>query len=130
MHQGHCLCGAVSFNITQQITDIVKCHCSECRRVQGSAFATNGNVRAANFTFIRGENNLTEFKESANKSRFFCTTCGSPILAKLISAPDFVRVRLGTISTDIVEPIEKHIFVGSKANWDEICDDVPQSEAW
>ncbi|WP_237733015.1 GFA family protein [Bathymodiolus azoricus thioautotrophic gill symbiont] len=25
------------------------CHCSECRRVQGTAFATNGNVESKNF---------------------------------------------------------------------------------
>jgi hypothetical protein len=48
-----------------------------------SAFATNGNVESKNFKFLRGENNLTEFKENDNKSRFFCQSCGAPIMAKL-----------------------------------------------
>ncbi len=106
------------------------CHCSECRRVQGTAFATNGNVENQNFEFICGKNNLTEFKENANKSRFFCKTCGAPIMAKLSNNPNHTRVRLGTITNDINEPIEKHIFTSSKANWDNICDDIAQHKEW
>jgi len=130
MHNGSCLCGKVIFKLNQEITDVVKCHCSECRRVQGTAFATNGNVQAKNFKFISGEDNLTEFIENENKSRFFCKNCGSPIMAKLKNNPDFVRVRLGSITNDVNVKIEKHIFTGSKANWDIICDDVPQHEGW
>ncbi len=130
MYQGECLCGKVKFKITQKITDIVMCHCSECRRVQGSAFATNGNVENSNFVFLTGENNLTEFKENTDKSRFFCKSCGSPIMAKLRQNPKHTRIRLGTISSDVNEPIEKHIFVKSKANWDIICDNIPKHKEW
>ena len=130
IHQGECLCGKVKFKITQKITDIVMCHCSECRRVQGSAFATNGNVANKNFHFLSGEDNITEFRENASKSRFFCKSCGAPIMAKLKSQPDKTRIRLGTITTKVDEPIEKHIFTQSKANWDTICDDIPQCKEW
>ena len=130
MYQGQCLCAKVKFQIAQKITNIVMCHCSECRRVQGTAFATNGNVENDNFTFLKGEDNLTEFKENDNKSRFFCKTCGSPIMAKLKNNPNYTRIRLGSITSDINEPIEKHIFVNSKANWDTICDDIPQHKEW
>jgi hypothetical protein len=130
MHQGQCLCGSVQFKLHQKITDIIICHCSECRKVQGTAFATNGNVKNENFEFISGENNLTEFKENTNKSRFFCQTCGSPIMAKLKNNPDYTRIRLGTITNDIKEPIEKHIFTDSKANWDNICDTIAQHKEW
>lgn len=130
MHQGECLCGRVKFQVTQKITDIVMCHCSECRRVQGTAFATNGNVENKNFIFLKGEDNLTEFKEDENKSRFFCKSCGSPIMAKLKQKPKHTRIRLGTIITEVNEPIEKHIFVKSKANWDTICDDIAQHKEW
>lgn len=40
--------------------------------------------------------------------------------------PDNARVRLGTIQTDITERPACHIFVESKANWDNITDDLPQ----
>ena len=130
MYQGECLCGSVKFRIHQKITDIVMCHCSECRRVQGTAFATNGNVADENFEWVCGQDNLTEFKENANKSRFFCRTCGAPIMSKLQNKPNNVRIRLGSIVNDIQEPIGKHIFVASKANWDTICDGISQHQEW
>jgi hypothetical protein len=130
MYQGQCLCGQIKFEITQPIEDIICCHCSECRRVQGTAFATNGNVKNKNFKFLTGENNLTEFKENDNKSRFFCSGCGAPVMAKLKNNPTYTRIRLGLITNDIQEKIDKHIFVTSKANWDTICDDVIQHKEW
>ena len=40
MYTGGCLCGVVRFEITGGIDDIVYCHCSRCRKAQGSANAT------------------------------------------------------------------------------------------
>ncbi|WXU00044.1 MAG: hypothetical protein Ctma_0752 [Catillopecten margaritatus gill symbiont] len=130
IHQGECLCGKVKFKITQRITDIVMCHCSECRRVRGTAFATNGNIESKNFHFLRGEDNITEFEENERKSQFFCQSCSAPIMSKFKDQPGKTRIRLGTITTEVNEPIERHIFVGSKANWDIIYDDIPQCEEW
>ena len=126
MYHGSCLCGEITFSITGEIKDIVCCHCSKCRKAQGSAFATNGNVEAKDFTFLSGENNLSHFKSSATQNKSFCKTCGSPIFSKDTSNPGIVRIRLGTIETDISERPQAHIFVGSKANWEEISDSLPQ----
>ena len=126
MYQGRCLCGQVTFTIDGPIDNIVYCHCSRCRRVQGTAFATNGNVKAENFRFLSGEANLTEYKESAEQSKYFCKSCGSPIISKNANHPENTRIRLGSIQSDINERPEAHIFVDSKANWDQITDQLPQ----
>jgi hypothetical protein len=131
MYTGKCLCGTVKYKVHQKIEDIIMCHCSECRRVQGSAFATNGNVKNENFELISGETSLTEFKENGNKSRFFCNKCGAPIFAKVKNNPDYTRIRLGLIEGDIQERVGKHIFINSKANWDILPDDgVPKHKEW
>ena len=44
--------------------------------------------------------------------------------------PGKVRVRLGTIDSDILEKPQAHIFIASKANWDNICDEVPQYDSY
>lgn len=49
MYTGSCMCGAVQFTISDGIRNIVYCHCSQCRKAQGSAFATNGIVDAGQF---------------------------------------------------------------------------------
>jgi len=51
-------------------------------------------------------------------------------MSKNVTKPDQVRVRLGTIESDIDERPIAHIFVTSKANWEEICGDIPQYEAY
>ncbi len=130
MYKGGCLCGAVRFEISDGIRDIVYCHCSQCRKAQGSAFATNGIVDAAHFTILQGEPELTGFESSPGQTKYFCRHCGSPILSRSVSKPDQVRVRLGTIESDIAERPSAHIFATSKANWEDICGELPQYEAY
>lgn len=128
MYHASYLCGAVSYEIHGPIEDVVYCHCSQCRKVQGSAFATNGNVKVEDFRLIGDENILTEYQSSRGNYKYFCKQCGSPIMNKKDNRPDVVRIRLGTIVSDISERPTAHIFVTSKANWDHICDDLPQFE--
>ncbi|MFK5914213.1 MAG: GFA family protein [Woeseiaceae bacterium] len=130
MINGSCLCGHIKFVINGEVKDIVCCHCSQCRKAQGSAFATNGNVSSSQFSFISGEDNLSEYAYSESQSKFFCKTCGSPVISKNTQQPENIRIRLGLIETDIHERPNAHIFVGSKANWETICDDLPQHKEY
>lgn len=130
MYKGGCLCGSVRFEITGGIRNIVYCHCSQCRKAQGSAFATNGIVAAGDFKFLSGEDSLTGYESTPGQTKYFCKVCGSPILSKTESRPGQVRVRLGTIDSDIEERPTAHIFVTSKANWEEITGDLPRYEEY
>lgn len=130
MYQGSCLCGAVKFEINGPIKNIVYCHCSLCRKAQGSAYATNGNVTIEDFHFVVGENQLSAYESTPGQIKYFCKTCGSPILSKKISKPAEVRIRLGTIESDIIEKPIAHIFVTSKANWESIDDDLPKYDSY
>ena len=118
--------GKIKFTLSDEISDIVVGHCAQFRKAQGSAFATNANVKEKSFKFISGENNLFAFKYSNEQTKYFCKTCGSPIMSKNLNHPDNIRIRLGTIESDITERPEAHMCVSSKANWEEICDSLPQ----
>jgi len=130
MYTGSCLCGEVSFHITGKIENIIYCHCSKCRKAQGSAFATNGNVNIKNFELISGKNSLTRYESSKGQFKYFCKICGSPIMSKNASNTNNIRVRLGSIETDIREKPEAHIFVSSKANWEEIDGNLPRYDSY
>ena len=130
MYKGRCLCGRVRYQITAGIEDIVCCHCSLCRKAQGSAFATNGNVDAQHFQFISGRDQLTEYKASSTHSKYFCKHCGSPIMSTNTSNPETIRVRIGTIESKIQEKPVAHIFVSSRANWEQIHDELPQYDGY
>jgi len=130
MYTGHCLCNTVQFEIHDEIRDIIYCHCSLCRRAQGSAFATNGIVRTEAFKLVTGEDNLSSYESSPGQTRYFCKSCGSPMLSRNTARPGQVRVRLGTITSDITERPSAHIFTGSKANWDTLCGDLPRYDSY
>ena len=130
MYTGGCLCGAVRFEIHGPIQNIVYCHCSQCRKVQGSAFAANGNVSADDFRLLCEADALTGYESTPGQTKYFCKVCGSPIMSRTASRPGQVRVRLGTIESAITERPMAHIFSTSKADWEEIAGDLPQYEGF
>jgi Uncharacterized conserved protein len=63
--------------------------------------------------------------ESGNDTR--CQVCGS-LLYSVVRDGTFVHVAMGTLVDDPTVRPTKHIFVGSKARWFTISDDLPQYE--
>lgn len=128
MHKGSCLCGAVEYEISGPLRQIVYCHCSRCRKANGSAFGAVALVSAPDFRIAKGEKSLRSYRNEAGVHRVFCGNCGSPIIGHRENAPEIVRLRIGTLDTPIEAKVSAHIFVGSKAEWYDIHDDAPQYE--
>ena len=128
MYRGGCLCGRVRYEIRGGLRNLVLCHCSQCRKAQGSAFAANAIVDQDGFHLVSGAEVLKGYESAPGKVRYFCATCGSPIMSRNQATPRQVRIRLGSLDSDIRERPEARIFVTSKANWDDISDDLPQYE--
>ena len=121
-----CLCGAVRLRITGRLGPVVYCHCSQCRRASGSAFATNASVRRSEIAFVSGLDTVTEYESSPGEYRAFCARCGSPVYCRVAGHDDYLRVRLGTLDQDPGRRTMAHVWVGSKAPWFAITDDLPQ----
>ena len=126
MFTGACLCGGVRFRINGELAPIQVCHCRQCRKAQGTVFATKIPVRAEDFIVEQGEPLLREYASSPGKYRVFCGQCGSPIISKRDSKPDWVRVRAGTINEALTVRPAVHFYVASKAEWWDINDNLPQ----
>ena len=130
MPRGSCLCGTVQFESNGPLEAIDHCHCSMCRRSHGAAFATYGRVSKANYRITSGEEHLKDYASSDVVTRSFCDRCGSSLLFQHSAMPDFNFIPVGTLDDDPGARPEAHIFVGSKASWYEIMDDLPQHEAY
>jgi len=130
MYLGKCLCGAVEIAIKGNISDIIHCHCSLCRKNSGTAFATNGFINSADFKIISGEDNLTTFSFKPGRNRHFCTRCGSPVYSSNDQDTKRFRIRLGILDSDIIEKPISHNFVSSKANWEDLDVDLPRYDAF
>ena len=126
MYTANCLCGGVRFHIDSELAPIQLCHCSQCRKAQGTPFAANVPVARSAFHLDSGAELLTEFEASPGKKRAFCSHCGSPVYSRRDATPEALRIRAGLINEPLaVRPIA-HFHTGSKANWWTIGDDLPQ----
>lgn len=130
MYLGQCLCGTINLKISGAISDIIHCHCSLCRKNSGSAFATNGFINTADFEITSGEAFLTTFAFKPGRNRHFCSKCGSPVFSSNEQDPTRLRLRLGIVDSDISERPSSHNFVSSKANWEDLDENLPRYDAF
>ncbi len=129
MIKGKCLCEEIEYEITGNLGPIFNCHCSKCRRWHGAAFRTRASIAIGQFSLLRGEKHLSEYKSSENVTKYFCTICGSPLHSAYKDRPDILGIPLGALEGVNAEP-EAHIFVTSKASWHNISDSLPQHAEW
>ena len=126
LYTGSCLCGGIRYEIQGEIGEVLYCHCKRCRKANGTAFATNAPIQKADFKIVQGEQLLKKYQSSETTQRCFCGECASPIISIKTDTPDTYRLRIGTLDTPLEHKPSMHIFVAHKAEWDIICDDLPQ----
>ncbi len=122
MLSGNCLCGAVSFRLRGETSDIYQCHCSKCRKAMGSASGSICLSSGENFDWVSGEDQIRTFEAPSGYYNAFCSTCGSPLPH---SNPEKTTYWVPAGLLNDKDPgikVFAHVFVDSKASWDEIGD--------
>lgn len=123
---GKCECGAVHYTVPDEFRYAANCHCSRCRAATGSAFKPFAGIERDKLELTRGAHGLlVHGEETLNDTR--CATCGS-LLYSVVRDGEYVHVALGSLVDEPTIRPAGHIYVGSKAPWFEITDDLPQFE--
>lgn len=125
---GGCLCGAVRYEVHGPFLRASHCHCSRCRRHSGTAVCTQGRVKREDFRLSSGAGFIRCYQPSGGSVKAFCLMCGSSLFGGTWPDGPEVSIRLGSVDGDPGIRPQFHTFVGSKAPWDEILDDLPQFE--
>jgi hypothetical protein len=126
MLAGSCMCGGIRYEAEGPLSDVARCHCTQCRKASGAEFATNGSVSADKFRVVEGEPLLASYESSPGQHRVFCSRCGSPLFKRKGEPPTVVRLRLGCLDTEIEQRPLVHVFVSEKPRWSDISDALPQ----
>jgi hypothetical protein len=125
---GKCECGAVRYDVADEFRYAGNCHCSNCRASTGSAFKPFAGIERDKLTVTQGADTLLVWgDDDGNHTR--CGICGS-LLYSVVRHGEYVHVAMGSLADDPSIRPAGHIFVGSKAPWFEITDDLPQSEEY
>lgn len=122
MASGQCNCGAVRFEIDGDLDGVYVCHCSICRRSTGSNGIAVVLVPKERFHWVGGTEHISTWKKpDADWQTWFCGICGSPVPGENDPAKIFVPAGSLTHGGEALKVLH-HIWVGSKAVWDEIGD--------
>jgi hypothetical protein len=126
MLNGRCECGATEYEVADAFRCALNCHCSRCRAGTGAAFKPFAGIEGDELRVTRGADTLLMYGEKKeNNTR--CGVCGS-LLFSLVRDGAFVHVAVGSlVDESSIRPTD-HIYVGSKAPWYEITDNLPQHE--
>ncbi|MDB4975252.1 MAG: hypothetical protein JWN48_3593 [Myxococcaceae bacterium] len=125
--RGSCLCGSFRFEIAGPLRFLKNCHCSRCRKMTGSSFATYARAYTRDLTVLSGADAITTYERAPGNVIAFCQRCGS-----LVPHPPPGSAQLefgaGLLDDDPGLDIAYHIYVDSRAPWCELNDDLPKFE--
>lgn len=121
---GECFCGKVKYQINDLLKDARSCHCSRCRKAFSSQASAYALVNPSTFQWTSGANLLTTFSGDNGFGLQFCSICGSTLCG--VYQNEIHGITLGCLNNDPQLEIGRHIFVGSKANWEVIPEGVIQ----
>jgi len=126
MARGECNCGAVQFEIDADLTDVFVCHCSICRKSTGSNGIAVVVVPNDQLRWVKGQEHIATWKKpNCDWQTWFCRICGSPVPGANDSKRMFAPAGSIVAGGDALR-VAHHIWVGSKAPWDEIGDEGKQ----
>jgi hypothetical protein len=127
-YYGSCLCKSVKYEVVGIIEDFYLCHCKYCRKDTGSAHAANLFSSKAKLKWLEGEENVKVFKlEDTEHVKSFCIHCGSALPSIQMDGKLLV-VPAGSLDSPLDKKPDGHLFMSSKANWDESLELVDKFE--
>jgi hypothetical protein len=124
---GGCACGAVRYEVVADPFMALNCHCRDCQRASGSAYASAIFVSADAFRFTKGAPKYhASIAESGNRvARGFCPECGSPVVATQAAYPIFV-IYASSLDDPSGHRPTMDIFTSRAQPWDHMDPALPK----
>ena len=117
---GGCLCGAVRYKATGEVTRFYHCHCSRCRKATGTGHASNLFL-AGSLAWDSGEDNIASYKppDAERFTNTFCRNCGGRV-PRFIEKLGMVFIPAGSLDDEPGTAPQARIFTASRVAWS--CD--------
>tara|TARA_Y100000768_G_C23675920_1_gene539995 strand:- start:156 stop:563 length:408 start_codon:yes stop_codon:yes gene_type:complete len=116
---GSCLCGKVKYEIEGEFQNFFLCHCKFCQKDTGSAHAANLFSTNSKLSWSSGKTSIKTFHlVNTRHVKSFCSECGSAV-PSIQNEGELTVVPAGSLDTPIDIKPNAHLFIGSKAKWEE-----------
>lgn len=115
---GGCLCGKVRYNAEADPVFIGVCHCRNCQKESGSAFAIVVGVPQTAL-IVQGELKTYTDKGDSGQPMYrrFCPECGSTVLDEAGAMPGILMVQVGTLDDPSWVKPTSQIYCDSAQPW-------------
>jgi len=124
---GSCECGGVAYEAEAERRDVTICHCGQCLRTSGHAWASV-SVPADSIQ-LASDNQLKWFKSSDVARRGFCSGCGASLFFDVIGQ-NRTAIAAGTLQQPTGLKTGKHVFVADKGDYYDIACNAPQFDQY
>lgn len=124
--EGGCTCGSVRYRLASGPMIVHCCHCRDCQRKSGSAFAINALIEADRVELLKGRPEPRPQPTASGRplDDYACAQCGTSVWSDYGRREVLLFVRIGTLDDpDALSP-DVHIFVRSKQPWVVLPDDA------
>jgi hypothetical protein len=122
---GGCLCGAVRYEVTGALRDVIVCHCAMCRRAHGHVGAYTATPKVA--LHMVEDRGLCWYASSAIARRGFCGECGSTLFWEA-AAKDSISIAAGTLDAPTGLATTLQIHVDSAGDYYVVDERIPERQ--
>ena len=120
---GSCLCGAVRYEVTGALRDVVECHCAMCRKTHGHIGAYTATPKGS-LRLVEARD-LKWYKSSENARRGFCSECGGTLFFEPANK-NYIAIAAGTLDPPTGLKTVEQIHVNSAGDYYPIDKSIKQ----
>jgi len=114
---GSCFCKTVQYRIKSAISMAVNCHCNNCKKISGGAFASLAVVKERHLEITSGEDSLATYQLSENLKKHFCSRCGTPIFNRNSRYAGRCMVALGSLDNPAIVTPSFNVHCENRLAW-------------
>ena len=120
-----CRCGQLKATVTGDPVRLSVCHCLNCKRRSGSAFAVQARWPADQVTIEGQSKGFELIADSGNRATFhFCPQCGSDVHYEINGKFDgLIAIPLGAFDDPYFASPKFSVWEGRKNDWVDIIGD-------
>lgn len=125
-----CRCGQLRATVTGEPVRVSVCHCLNCKKRSGSAFAVQARWPRAQVRIEGASKSFVKVADSGNRATFhFCPECGSDVYYEIDGKVDdtfndLVAIPLGAFDNPFLGSPDYSVFEGRKHDWVEIVGEI------
>lgn len=120
-----CRCGQLSVACEGEPVRISVCHCLECKKRSGSAFAAQARWPNDQVTISGRSKQWSTVGESGGRATFnFCPDCGGGVYYGIDRMPGLTAVAIGAFADPDFPAPDYSVFENRKHHWVEIIGDM------